>query len=261
VQRFLWLGKHGLPKKRIVKIAYKLIPKGNKVEFEIKEGKQIDFDPEIGTVSRAKVVCPCCGATLSDKEVRKQFQEGKSGQRMVAVVLNHPKRNGKTYRLATEKIWRFLVSIVFGYADCDSRIFSNKCYAEQKPCRHDRAKWESWYKAYIDSLYLTGGTGYYFLFSGTPSANRTYTLPDKSGTIAMTSDVSTAAPAVNAVTGAAADTTIAFTAYQGTFTSTLTNKDMFTFQGLGAFGDVSVVKIEQKTGQCNGRYGFGSCFC
>jgi len=97
-----------LPKKRIVKIAYKLIPKGNKVEFEIKEGKQIDFDPEIGTVSRAKVVCPCCGATLSDKEVRKQFQEGKSGQRMVAVVLNHPKRNGKTYRLATEKIWRFL---------------------------------------------------------------------------------------------------------------------------------------------------------
>jgi hypothetical protein len=107
---------------------------------------------------------------------------------------------------------------------------------------------KAWYKAYIDYLYLTGGTGYHFLFTGTPSADRTYTLPDKSGTIAMTSDVSTAAPAVNSVTGANADATIAFTAYQGTFTSTLTNKDMFTFQGLGAFGDVSVMRIEQKTG-------------
>ena len=107
---------------------------------------------------------------------------------------------------------------------------------------------KAWSKAFVDYLYLKGDTAYYFLFSGTPSANRTYTLPDKSGTIAMTSDVSTAAPAINAVTGASADATIAFTAYQGTFTSTLTNKDMFTFQGLGAFGDVSVMRIEQKTG-------------
>ena len=107
---------------------------------------------------------------------------------------------------------------------------------------------KAWSKAFIDYLYLKGDTAYYFLFTGTPSANRTYTLPDKSGTIAMTSDVSTAAPAINAVTAAGADATIAFTAYQGTFTSTLTNKDMFTFQGLGAFGDVSVMRIEQKTG-------------
>ncbi len=81
-----------------------------------------------------------------------------------------------------------------------------------------------------------------------PTADRTITFQNGTGTVAFTSDVSTAAPAVNAVTGAAADTTIAFTAYQGTFTSTLTNKDMFTFQGLGAFGDVSVMRIEQKTG-------------
>jgi len=107
---------------------------------------------------------------------------------------------------------------------------------------------KAWSKAFVDYLYLKGDTAYYFLFSGTPSANRTYTLPDKSGTIAMTSDVSTAAPAINAVTAAGADATIAFTAYQGTFTSTLTDKDMFTFQGLGAFGDVSVMRIEQKTG-------------
>jgi len=92
-----------LAKKDKKKVAYKLIPKGNKIEFEIREGKQIDFDPETGTISRAKVVCPCCGSGLTDKEVRKQFQEGKAGQRMIVVVLHHPKRQGKTYRLATEK--------------------------------------------------------------------------------------------------------------------------------------------------------------
>jgi adenine-specific DNA methylase len=92
-----------LTKKANRKIAYKLIPKGNKVEFEIREGKQIDFAPEVGTVSRAKAVCPCCGSGLSDKEVRKQFQDNKAGQRMVAVVLHNTNKQGKTYRLATEE--------------------------------------------------------------------------------------------------------------------------------------------------------------
>ena len=93
-----WLTKVG---KR--KVAYKIIPKGNKVEFEVKEGKAIDFDPDTGTVSRAKAICPCCGSGLSDKEVRKQFQEGKAGQKMIAVALHHPKGGGKTYRVATEE--------------------------------------------------------------------------------------------------------------------------------------------------------------
>jgi len=92
-----------LAKKENKKVAYKVIPKGKNIEFEIREGKQIDFDPETGTVSRAKVVCPCCNSGLSDKEVRKQFQEGKASQRMITVVLHHPKRQGKTYRLATVK--------------------------------------------------------------------------------------------------------------------------------------------------------------
>jgi len=97
-----------LAKKDKKKVAYKIIPKGDKIEFEIREGKQIDFDPEIGTVSRAKVICPCCNAGLSDKEVRKQFQDGKAGQRMIAVVLHkgsgfRGQGSGKRYRLATEK--------------------------------------------------------------------------------------------------------------------------------------------------------------
>jgi len=91
-----------LAKKKNKRVAYKIIPKGNKIEFEIREGEKIDFDPQVGTISRAKVVCPCCGSGLSDKEVRKNFLEGKTGQRMVAVVLHHPKSKGKTYRLATK---------------------------------------------------------------------------------------------------------------------------------------------------------------
>ncbi|GFP29171.1 DUF1156 domain-containing protein [Candidatus Hakubella thermalkaliphila] len=92
-----------LARKDKKKVAYKVIPIGNRVEFEIREGDSIDFDPETGTVSRAKVICPCCGSGLNDKETRKQFQEGKAGQKMIAVVLHHPKRQGKSYRLATEK--------------------------------------------------------------------------------------------------------------------------------------------------------------
>lgn len=92
-----------LSKKDNKKVALKLVSKGGKIKFEIREGKKIDFDPETGTISRAKVICPCCGSGLGDKEVKKQFQGGKSGQRMIVVVLHHPKRRGKTYRLANEK--------------------------------------------------------------------------------------------------------------------------------------------------------------
>jgi cytoskeletal protein CcmA (bactofilin family) len=42
--------------------------------------------------------------------------------------------------------------------------------------------------------------------------------------------------------------TIAMTTFGQTLTSTKTNGDMFNFQGLGNFGDVSVVRIESKTG-------------
>lgn len=42
--------------------------------------------------------------------------------------------------------------------------------------------------------------------------------------------------------------TIAMTTYFQTLTSTATTTDGFNFQGLGAFGNVSVLRVEQKTG-------------
>lgn len=98
----LWLAK-----KDNKKVALKVISSVNsegkpEINFEIVEDENIDFDPSKGTVARAKVVCPCCGSSLTDKDTRKQFQEGIASQRMVAVVLHNPNSSGKTYRLATE---------------------------------------------------------------------------------------------------------------------------------------------------------------
>jgi adenine-specific DNA methylase len=96
-----------LAKKDRKKLALRLIPnrEERRVEAEIvgANGEPIDFDPEEGTVSRAHVRCPLCGGTIDDKTTRKLFREGKSGQRMMAVVLHHPSRMGKTYRLPTER--------------------------------------------------------------------------------------------------------------------------------------------------------------
>ncbi|MCW3129353.1 MAG: hypothetical protein N2V75_04550, partial [Methanophagales archaeon] len=94
----------------------------NKVEFAIVEQKNgqwmvtdsqtpmpnaqsllANFDPSKGTVKGAVARCLVCGSTVDANTTRKLFQEGKAGQRMVAVILHHPKRQGKTYRIASQK--------------------------------------------------------------------------------------------------------------------------------------------------------------
>jgi adenine-specific DNA methylase len=96
-----------LAKKDNKKVALKIVPDHahKRVEFEIvgQNGEPIPFDPERGTVARANVECPLCGSVIDDKTTRRLFQEGKAGQRMVAVVLHHPQQAGKRYRLATER--------------------------------------------------------------------------------------------------------------------------------------------------------------
>ncbi len=60
------------------------------------------FAPEKGTIARAVVTCPMCGTIIDDDTTRNQFQEGKSNQRMVAVVLSGGRGEGKSYRIPTE---------------------------------------------------------------------------------------------------------------------------------------------------------------
>ncbi|HDN67878.1 MAG TPA: DUF1156 domain-containing protein [Firmicutes bacterium] len=61
------------------------------------------FNPSYGTISRAIATCPVCGSVVDAETTRRLFQEGKAGQRMVAVVLHKPGTSGKKYRIATEK--------------------------------------------------------------------------------------------------------------------------------------------------------------
>jgi len=89
------------------KIALYPYIKDGKVEFRVVgtgyEKMPDDFDPHKGTVSRAVAVCPVCGSAVEAKTTRRLFQEGKSGERMVAVILTMPGETGKRYRVATEE--------------------------------------------------------------------------------------------------------------------------------------------------------------
>ena len=102
LMRQFWLAK-----KSNKKVALYPYVEGKEVKFKIVgdgyEKWPKNFDPSKGTVSRAIVTCPVCGYVVDAKTTRKLFQEGKAGERMVAVVLHKPEEKGKKYRLATEK--------------------------------------------------------------------------------------------------------------------------------------------------------------
>ena len=54
----------------------------NKIDFEIKKGK---FEA-IGWISRGNLKCPCCGNTTDVKALKKQFINGESKEKLLAVV-------------------------------------------------------------------------------------------------------------------------------------------------------------------------------
>ncbi|MGC8816078.1 MAG: DUF1156 domain-containing protein, partial [bacterium] len=82
--------QYWLAKKDNKKVSLYPYVEGKEVKFKIVgdgyEGWPSNFDPEKGTVSRAVAECLVCGSVVDDKTTRKLFQEGKAGQRMVAVV-------------------------------------------------------------------------------------------------------------------------------------------------------------------------------
>jgi len=99
--------QYWLAKKSNKKVSLYPFVKNKRVEFKIVgdgyNKMPEKFNPEDGTVSRAVVVCPVCKSVIDDKTTRKLFQEGKSGERMIAVVTSKDGETGKKYRLATEK--------------------------------------------------------------------------------------------------------------------------------------------------------------
>jgi adenine-specific DNA methylase len=100
LMRQFWLAK-----KEKRKVSLYPYVEGKEVKFRIVgngyEEMPEGFDPSKGTVKGAIATCPVCGFVCDANTTRKLFQQGKAGQRMVAVVLHG--KNGKTYRIATEK--------------------------------------------------------------------------------------------------------------------------------------------------------------
>ena len=101
LMRQFWLAN-----KRKKKVALYPDVESGRVDFKIVgdgyEQMPDNFDPTQGTISRAVAVCPVCGGAVEAKLTRKLFQEGKSGERLVAVVLHKPGAKGKRYRVATD---------------------------------------------------------------------------------------------------------------------------------------------------------------
>ena len=101
LMRQFWLAK-----KDKQKVAAYPIPTESGVEFKIVgdgyEKWPEGFEPEKGTVARAVAVCPCCGSSVEAKTTRKLFHEGKSGQKMVAVVTRKEGVTGKRFRVAIQ---------------------------------------------------------------------------------------------------------------------------------------------------------------
>jgi len=99
LMRSFWLCKK--PKREI-----SLFPiiRGKNISFKIVgtgyDPTPSDFDPDKGTVARAHVTCPFCGSITQDSRTRKLFQEGKSGERLIAVVQYTSDEAGKYYRIA-----------------------------------------------------------------------------------------------------------------------------------------------------------------
>jgi len=116
LMRSFWLCKKAKRKRALRAIIERsdgLIPY---VKFEVFEPKS-DKDVAVGTVTRAKATCICCGAVLPPERVREQLKAQKGGAdvifddngrrvggaRMTAVVTLRPGQKGRHYRIPNDK--------------------------------------------------------------------------------------------------------------------------------------------------------------
>ena len=114
--RSFWLCKKASRKRAL---RYKVErPRGEApaIEFEVFEPRS-DKDVPAGTVSRAKATCPACRTVLAPERVRAQLcrhhggtdtEFDSKGRRtgggwLLAVVSLHPNKNGRQYRVSTER--------------------------------------------------------------------------------------------------------------------------------------------------------------
>jgi putative DNA methylase len=127
--------QYWLSKKTNKKTAYyPIIDKKNKtVEFTILEGQKSismkDFNPDIGTVNNGDAKCLICGQIIRSSKLRKLASEHGLNERLIAVLISHPKKRGKYYRVANKNDFavflqarKHLESKIMSWDDIDSPL-------------------------------------------------------------------------------------------------------------------------------------------
>src|SRR5262249_17649022 len=102
LMRSLWLARKG---QRSTGLRIVTKKSSKRVEFEILNRPSVK-DVGEGTVRRGAASCPVCGYTTPVDRVRVQIRErrgGSSDGRLYCVVTTHPARQGRAYRLPTER--------------------------------------------------------------------------------------------------------------------------------------------------------------
>ncbi|UCG00705.1 MAG: DUF1156 domain-containing protein [Candidatus Heimdallarchaeota archaeon] len=94
-----------LAKTKTRSIAYKpVIDKQLKtISFQILHNQDIDFDPSVGTISRAKAKCLICNQVTNASRIQELAQQGKMYHKMTVVILRSPEKPIKRYRVANEE--------------------------------------------------------------------------------------------------------------------------------------------------------------
>lgn len=80
-----------------VKVYLNPIILGNKIEFEIKQGKT-DIK---AWIKAANLICPCCGSITEVKHLRNQFIQGDTSERILAIIWNS--KSGREYKLPSKE--------------------------------------------------------------------------------------------------------------------------------------------------------------
>ena len=88
------------------KIALIPVVNGKNIVFKImgggKENIPSNFDPQKGTIYRAKARCPVCDYRMDGNRIKELFAQGKNSERMIAVINTSASRPGKTYTIASK---------------------------------------------------------------------------------------------------------------------------------------------------------------
>ena len=95
--RQLWLCNK--PRRKIA-LRMLLDQKRKQYRFEVAYDREIDFDPDQGTMQRGQASCPFCSTLATSDYLQAQGCAGRLGQQLLAVVCSDGRKAGKTYRPA-----------------------------------------------------------------------------------------------------------------------------------------------------------------